>query len=209
MQRGTSPYKRGEYLQKLANIAMAGLTSPDKVRFAKLALQGFKNEFVALEADSVKNQYVRLLGRHVLVGVGLFIIIFVAMFVVPLRFPAATVPSPFTLFPLLAAGACIGTWLSFAIRRVILEFEDLALLEDDRLDPTSRLFFVVLLTLIVGLLIVTKMVGISIGEVPLELNRETMAVLIGLLCGISERALAGVVKTRSEEFVGRVGGTIR
>jgi hypothetical protein len=172
-------------------------------------LQGLKNEFVSLEADSVKNQYVRLLGRHVMLGVAIFVMVYVGLLVAPVWFPKVSVPIPFTLFLLLAAGACVGTWLSFAIRRVILQFEDLALLEDDRLDPTSRLFFVVLLTLIVGLLIVTKMVGIKIGEVSLDLSQETMAILIGLLCGISERALAGVVKTRADEFVGRVGGNVK
>jgi hypothetical protein len=138
-----------------------------------------------------------------------FLLIYVILAVTPIWYPDFAVPQQYKLFALLAAGACIGTWLSFAIRRVILEFEDLALLEDDRLDPTSRLFFVVLLTFVIGLLIITKMVGIKIGDIPLELSQEPMAILIGLLCGISERALAGVVHTRAAEFAGRIGGTVK
>jgi hypothetical protein len=41
-------------------------------------------------------------------------------------------------FLIAAAGAAIGTWLSFSIRRVELSFSQLAILEEDVLDPSVR-----------------------------------------------------------------------
>jgi hypothetical protein len=51
-------------------------------------------------------------------------------------------------FLIAAAGAAIGTWLSFSIRRVELSFSQLAILEEDVLDPSVRIVFVIGLTLI-------------------------------------------------------------
>lgn len=70
----------------------------------------------------------------------------------------------FRNFFLLVAGAGVGTWLSFALRRVIVTFLDLAALEEDRLDPGVRVLFITALTSIVGLLIWTGAVSLGIGN---------------------------------------------
>ena len=104
----------------------------------------------------------------------------------------------------LGSRTSIGTWLSFSLRRPVLGFADLAVLEEDRLNPTARILFVLGLTLVVGLLIYTKLVAIKVGEMGVDLH---MALLLGLLCGIAERALAGAVSQRAREVVERVGGS--
>ena len=45
-----------------------------------------------------------------------------------------TILHDFRNFFLLAIGTTVGTWLSFSLRRQILTFDDLAVLEEDRLD---------------------------------------------------------------------------
>lgn len=114
------------------------------------------------------------------------------------------------MFLLAAAGAAIGAWISFAIRRLDLAFEDLALLEEESLEPPFRILFVTALTLIVCLLFWTGAVNIEIGNLKTGpaffKTNGTIAMLIGLFCGLSERALATAVSGRAAAFVRGAGG---
>jgi hypothetical protein len=114
------------------------------------------------------------------------------------------------MFLLAAAGAAIGTWISFAIRRLDLPFEELTLLEEASLDPPFRILFVTGLTLIVCLLFWNGAVNIEIGNLktgPAYFKTSgTIAILIGMFCGLSERALATAVSGRAAAFVKGVGG---
>jgi|SRR5712691_9200862 len=56
--------RRNYYIDKLAEVARDGLAASDKVRYWFETLEGVKNEFVAREANFVKNFYVRVLGRR-------------------------------------------------------------------------------------------------------------------------------------------------
>jgi hypothetical protein len=114
------------------------------------------------------------------------------------------------MFLLAAAGAAIGTWISFAIRRLDLPFEDLALLEEQSLEPPFRILFVTALTLIVCLLFWNGAVNIEIGNLKTGpeffKHNGTIALLIGVFGGLSERALATAVSGRAAAFVKGVAG---
>lgn len=114
------------------------------------------------------------------------------------------------MFLLAAAGAAIGAWISFAIRRLDLPFEELAMLEEQSLDPPFRILFVTALTLIVCLLFWNGAVNIEIGNLKTGPDffktNGTIAILIGVFCGLSERALATAVSGRAAAFVKGVGG---
>jgi len=111
-------------------------------------------------------------------------------------------------FFILVAGAGVGTWLSFALRRVIVTFLDLAALEEDRLDPSIRVLFITALTSIVGLLLWTRAVSLGIGEFTTTQfpNNGATALLIGLLLGVAERTMATAVQKRATEFGAGIGG---
>ena len=114
----------------------------------------------------------------------------------------------FRNFLVLVAGAGVGTWLSFSLRRVILSFLDLATLEEDRLDPTIRVLFITALASTVGLLIWTEAISLGIGKfttMEFRANGAT-ALLIGILLGISERTMATAVQKRATEFGAGIGG---
>jgi hypothetical protein len=112
------------------------------------------------------------------------------------------------MFLIAATGASLGTWLSFSIRRVSLTFEDLGLLEDDLLDPGVRVIFVIALTMTACLLFWTGAMNIEIGLLKtgsLKGDGE-IAMLVGIFCGLSERALATAISGRATAFVKGIAG---
>lgn len=186
------------YMRKLAGIGRLGLEA-QHTQLAGLALTSLKAEFVLQEAGRIKNAYARRLGISA---------VLVAVLALELCWLGKTFPAfDFFLpgFTLAAAGAALGTWLSFSIRRVTLAFEDLAALEEDRLDPALRILFVVALTMTVCLLFHTKAVNLEIGMLKTaELDGAT-ALLVGVLSGIAERALATAVSGRATTFARAIG----
>jgi len=207
-----------EYVRKLAGIGRLGLEGPHTT-LAKLALASLKAEFTAREAGRVKNHYVRRLG----VFAGTFAVGFLMAYVA-IRVGACTAemwkahpaacPSAWwsnhKTFLLAAAGASVGTWLSFAVRRLDLPFEELPLLDEHSLDPPFRILFVVALTLMACLLFWTGTINIHIGDLKTDPDNfkatGSIAVLVGLFCGLSERALATAMSNRAAGFVGGLAG---
>jgi hypothetical protein len=121
--------RRNYYVGKLADIVKNAFADPKKLDYATAALEAFKNEFVAREADLVKNRYVRNLGRRAamygIIFFGAYWFSRFLPFVVGLdETPNDVVLYRYKEFFALATGACAGAWLSFAIRRVILGFTD-------------------------------------------------------------------------------------
>ena len=194
-----------EYLFALAGIAKVGLMNLDRTQtpFAMLALEGLQSEFVSREAGVVKNTYVARLGLAALVAVFLG----VAGYIGAGFLPAAWIPYRFREFFLLGCGAAVGTWLSFSIRRVVLSFADLATLEEDRLNPSLRVIFMVTLTTVVGLLFWTHAVVIEIGGFKSAFSHNGVyALLIGALSGIAERTMTIAVSKRAQDFASSLGG---
>jgi len=200
---------RNEYLRKLVVIGRLGLQGPH-VEHGKLALSAFRAEFVAQEAGRIKNTYLRHLG----VASGIFSALFFTAYIMAYYCSNQNGFWYTHKIVLLAAGsAAIGTWLSFSIRRVILGFDDLAILEEDRLDPSLRVIFVIFLTIVVCLLFWTGAMNIEIGNLRTgdlsnpnsTLPTGAIALLVGVFCGISERALTTAVSGRAAAFVKTLG----
>lgn len=208
-----------EYINKLAGIGRLGLEGPH-TSLAKLALTSLKSEFAAREAGRIKNRYVRRLGVWAAVFAFAFLVVYVVIRINVCSGVPAPKPNPCAVswvwwdahktFLLAAAGAAIGTWVSFAIRRLDLPFEELSMLEEASLDPPFRIIFVVALTVTVCLLFWTGTINIEIGS--LKTGPDTfkaagsIALLVGLFCGLSERALATAISGRAATFVRGVAG---
>jgi hypothetical protein len=200
---------RDEYMKKLVDIGRLGLQDPH-VELGNLALNGFRTEFVAQEAGRIKNSYLRSLG----ISAGIVAAVFFGLYIW-VENTVNTYGFWYThrIFLLAAGGAGIGTWLSFSIRRVTLGFDDLGVLEEDRLDPSLRVVFVVILTVVVCLLFWTGTMNLEIGNLKTgdlsnpksALPLDAIALLVGIFCGIAERALATAVSGRATAFVKSVG----
>jgi len=194
------------YIKKLGGIGRVGLEGP-QTGLAKLSLTGLRNEFVAQEAGRIKNAYIVSLGIASAVTAGAFMVPYILISINNITSPWWHLHKSFLLA---AAGAAVGTWLSFSIRRVQLSFDDLAVLEEDRLDPSIRVIFVVGLTIVACLLFWTGIMNLEIGQ--LKTKPETfmtvgsVAFLIGVFSGIAERALATAISGRAAAFVRGVAG---
>ena len=224
-----------EYVNKLAGIGRLGLEGPHTA-LAKLALASLKSEFVAREAGGIKNRYVRRLGwwagGFAALFLGGYVLIRLNACVAGPAVAAQCAMWPWVCgllswwtgwwsgncawwdahktFLLAAGGAAIGTWLSFAVRRLDLPFEELALQEEELLAPQYRILFVVALTLTVCLLFWTSAINIEIGSLKTGPGffaaSGSIAILIGVFCGLSERALATAISGRAAAFVRGVAG---
>jgi hypothetical protein len=202
----------GEYVDKLVGIGRIGLEGP-QTSLAKLALGSLRDEFIAREAAEILNRYVRRLGMWS----GGFALLFLLIYVIVRNYTCVDAATPCTswwnahkTFLLAAAGASLGTWASFSVRKVNLTFEQLAAPEEQLLDAPFRVVFVVVLTMAACLLFWTGAINVKIGDLNTEANWfskvGTVAMLIGFFCGLSERALASAIAGRAAAFVSGVAG---
>jgi hypothetical protein len=194
------------YMRKLLAIGELGLQGPN-TDLAKVALDSLRNELVAHEGPRIKNSYVCKLGIACGIAAGFFLFFYMLITTEIVRSDYWQLHKSFFLA---GTGAAIGTWMSFSIREVELSFDHLGVVEADLLDPAFRVLFVVTLTVTACLLFWTGVMNIEIGNLkttPAEFGRVgTVALLVGLFCGLSERALATSVSGRAATFVKGISG---
>lgn len=199
--------RRHDYVTQLLGIATVGLVNvdPTQAPFALTDLARFKGEFRDREAGIVKNDYLLRLGYWCCLAA----LAGCAAYFASRAGWLGALGSDLRNFFLLITGAAIGTWLSFSLRREVLTFEDLAVLERDQLDPGTRVVFIAGLVVVAGLLFWSRAITVGIGDFgTFEAMHQhgSWALLAGLLAGIAERALATVVSKRAGDFAGAIGG---
>ena len=104
---------------------------------------------------------------------------------------------------LLWIGCFVGVCLSYGVRTSTLTLTDLVTPGPDRLSPSLRLLFIGTLTMFFGLLFMTKIVELKIGEYSTASigNDPSMAFIVGILFGLSESVLPGLAGKRAEGFL--------
>jgi hypothetical protein len=193
--------KFNEAFSKLLGLSQVGLVgSNPSVTVAEAALDSLQAEIVDREAGRVKNDYMLKLGRWAL-GFGFVATVFYFL----LDWYGTYLPRQlvhYRTFFLLWTGCMVGAWCSFASRKVVLTFFDLAQLEEDRIDPPLRLIFAGLLTSILGLVFVTGFANVVIGtfEGAKILHSGSIALLSGALSGMAEKALPAAVMQRAQSL---------
>jgi hypothetical protein len=196
--------------EKLLSLTAAGLgTLQADPAVADAALDALQSEVVDREAGRMKNAYMIRLGIPALLAATAFAAMyFVYQYVPPRgRWPAEIYNYRHVF--LVLSGCMMGTWASFAARKVVLGFLDLAVLEQDRLDPKLRLIFTGVLTIFLTLVIVTGMVDIVIGGFHASrlVGSGTVALLMGALAGLTEQTLPAALLDRARSFVQAVNKT--
>lgn len=199
-----------DYLRQLEDIARVGLMTcePTRTAFARQDLVRLQNLVTVREAGDVKNSYVISLFKWCGVATVIFTCTYIlSMTLLKQSSEGSIFQSLFALrnFSLLAVGTSVGTWLSFSIRKQELQFQDLAVLETDRLIPSTRVVYMIGLSSLLGLSLFTGAIVAGLGTVTGSQalhSHGSWALLIGLLSGLAERALGIVVSKESSRFVG-------
>ena len=185
------------YFKTVLSLAQAGLVGEHAApNVAMRALKELKNEITAREAGKIKNEYMKALGiKAFIYGLPVLIVGLIIRF----YFNELL----FANFFFLWIGCFVGVWLSFGVRKTELKFEDLNILEKDRLDPSVRLFFTGFLTTFIGLLFSTGAVSIEFGKISTDLFSSNLqvAILIGLICGFSEKALPSKISKQAAAII--------
>jgi hypothetical protein len=194
-----------DYQIKLLGIAQTGLQTPADPNCARQTLEALHADILLREGPRVKNSHMIRLG----VAAAALAAVSAVVYLVLRNNPQAShlLYAYRNLFVLLT-GTMIGTWLSFGLRRPKIVFKDLSALEEDMMEPAVRLIFTGLIAITIAFVFATGMVNVTIGGLNTAHLRDngSSALLIGMLLGVSELALPGVLTRRASQFVSEVGG---
>ncbi|MDP9416131.1 MAG: hypothetical protein M3Q08_18975 [Pseudomonadota bacterium] len=200
--RGGRKRQLNEAFAKLVSLAQLGLQGEKpKVSEANAALDSLQWEVVSREAGRIKNGYMKTLGLYAL-G---FAIPTTLLYLILDRWP--DLPSReiyhYRHLFLVLSGCMAGAWASFASRKMVLGFFDLAALEEDQTEPPLRLIFTAVLTTILVLIFTTGFADVRIGSFQASnvLHSGATAVLLGALSGLSEQALPAALMMRANAFI--------
>lgn len=188
-----------DQLLKLSQVGLVGDNAQPQL--AKRALDQFKSEITNKESGKVKNKYLKELGIKAL-WFGLPALIGGAIFnylsckknhfdCLDCLFAANLI--------ILWAGTMVGVWLSFAITRTYINFNDLTIIEKDRLEPSLRLIFTGLLAIIFGLLFFKKSIVISLGGLSSEQisSDPISSFLLGVILGLNEKIVGSTLTKKT------------
>jgi hypothetical protein len=187
---------------KLVSLAILGLTGKDPaVREANAALDSLQSEVTNREAGRIKNGYMLTLGKWAL-GFGVVLSLLYFLCTYNKEVPPGEIYRYRRTF-LVLTGCMAGAWASFASRKVVLGFFDLANLESDRIDPALRLIFAGALTTFLVLIFSTGFATLKIGDFIAAdaISSGSTALLLGALCGLSEQALPAAMMARAKSFL--------
>ncbi len=169
-----------EFKTRLRQIAETGLTGTFvRVEHATDAHEDLRQELLTRKGNAVKFHYLAILAAWA--GVGL--VLGVALYLLG-PWPAG--------YGLLVMGAVVGAWLSVASTRWSVAFDDLPDFLYSQVEPPVRILFVVVLALAVGIALQAGLLEIKLAGADLKSFADSapIALLLGLVAGVSERALA-------------------
>lgn len=194
------------YFDQLFSLAKVGLEGDNaQPALAAKALIQFKKEVVDRESGKRKNSYLKELGKRALSAATL---LFAATWVTKEFLVdsqvcnCAFLVTELSNIGTLVAGTMAGVWLSFAITRTYLSFDDLAIIEKDRLEPTIRLVFTGLLALIFGLLFIRNAIEIKLGNLSSHsiVTDPVTAFLIGAILGLNEKIIGSTLTKKTADL---------
>lgn len=208
---------RDEFIRKLADCGTVGLCG-SHTGLAEVALATLKEEFFSRYATALKKSANDRLAVWAFGAAAVFAAAYFACrWLIPLGTEGDVVRQGYAtnsflyahraIF-LLVAGAAVGTWLSFSIRNLDLTFADLGKFDAEFIGPGVRVLFVVVLAVVVALLFWTGAFALKVGGLAIDprIGGGT-AMLVGVFCGLSERALASAVLARAGTFVRGIAGS--
>lgn len=187
------------YVKELLKLSKVGLEGEfPKHELAKKALKLLKSEITLHEGGRIKNTYMTRLGIEALIVIVISVLIG-CLFKFGVFSQAEGIKSISSYFFVLT-GAMAGTWISFGVRKLEITFDDLAVIEKDRMKPWLRLLFVGLSSIILLLFINSSFITINVAGIDtnaLKVNVE-LQLFLGIIAGLMERKLAKGLFSKAE-----------
>ncbi len=193
----TDKSTKEKYFKKLLSLAQAGLVSkavnPD---LAQDALDKLKKEIMIIEGGRIKNKYMINLGFAALI----IALISSLIFAFSIYFNFLELAS----FALISIGTMAGVWLSFGVRKLIIKFEELSVIEKDMMKPFIRLIFSLLSTLLFALFIMTGIIQVKAGSFDTSnmANDYKVPLIFGAVCGLIENRIGVRIYNQAKDAIG-------
>lgn len=189
-----------EFMERLSGVARVGLAAKHvKTRLAAKALEQIRAEIGLRKGAAIKLSYLFRLACWGVGGIAAGGLVVLAASVWPEVF------SPVYSYGWLIMGAMVGAWMSIAATRQTVEFDELPNLLGSHFEQFARMLFVALLASAVGLMLELDILTLEVAGINLnEFARDPrVALFLGLVAGIGEKALSARLIDRANEIVAR------
>lgn len=194
--RDTDKKIKRVYFKKLLSLSQVGLTGENaQTELAMEALNSLKEEITIKEGGRIKNSYMFVLGIYAI----LLLIISGGLLGILNHNNIFFWDKYIYVF----MGAMVGTWISFGARKVNIPFNELNIIEEDRLNPIMRLLFVGITSIIFMLFINSEIIGFSVGKIESKSINSSieLQIVLGILSGLIEYKLAIDLFNKANEIV--------
>ena len=189
-----------EFIKRVVQAGCAGCAAPHVYpSLASGALEQIRQGVVRRIGTPIAYRYLRTLAGWAFLGavLGLAIVV-IGPFVLPAARP----------FGWVVIGAMAGAWFSVAASRRQIAFETIPDYIDTRFEPMVRMLFVVILAGVFALFLHVQVLAIKIGATDLAsfTHSASVAILVGLIAGIGERALSVQLIDKTQKILNPKGG---
>ncbi len=180
------------YIKQLLAVARIGLVGKDpNIALAKKALNKLKSRILINEGGKIKNKYFGKLGIASLIIGAIAIGIAIGIYYLTKDTDDGVtyyIHQYFFVF----AGSMAGAWVSFGVRKKELKFDELSVMEKDRLNPYIRLLFVGVVSMLFLLFLNSSLITLAIGEVTIDsiMDNIELQILLGAIAGLAGNSLA-------------------
>jgi hypothetical protein len=183
------PDKYRPYFDRLLSTAQSGLVGDNPITAtARASIEQMKMELSNREGRGIKTRYLVEMGWMCLASAVLTMLLFLTadnwrILVTEI----AALKHYFAVW----AGAMVGLWVSYAVRRSEVSYEELATMDRRTTEAGIRVIFVGLVASTFALFLSTSLIDLSIGGLDLNDFRSSaeIALLIGIIAGFSEQTL--------------------
>lgn len=183
------------FLERLLEAAEVGLGAQNaRTRDAASAVKDIQANIVTRKGKPLVYSYLTRLGLWALGGL------------VVAALAHAFMPATLTAikpYSLVLCGAMVGAWLSIASTRTSVGLDTIHEFLDYGREPVVRLVFVALLAVAITLFLQEQLITIKIGTIDLASFKTngSVAVILGLIIGITEKALSLKFFERAKSYV--------
>lgn len=181
--------KRLVYLRRLESNAFGGLVGDNPATsLAIRAVEGIKRELVLREGRQIKTKYLVELGWLGLISAVFAVLLFSTGDYWPVWSAELVALKPYFV---VWAGSMVGVWISYAVGRSEVSFEELSNMDRRTTEAAIRIVFVGLVATALALFLSTKFMEFSVGGYSFNGFKSSIEIagILGVIAGFSEKTL--------------------